>query len=151
MKSFTLALLACPLLAGCYTYRPLGPADVVMPAAGSKVEVRLTTAGTTALTPQVGSDVLDLEGDVVSADSSGLTLAVTRSENSRHIGTEWKGEHVAVPREDIATVKGRKFSVGATALLGGLTGGGLAAAIALIGGTNTTTATAGGPPGPGPQ
>jgi len=151
MKSRTLALLACPLLAGCYTYRPLGPADVVTPAAGSKVEVRLTTAGTAALTPQVGSDVLDLEGDVVSADSSGLTLAVSRSENSRHIGTDWKGEHVAVPRDDIATVKGRKFSMGATALLGGLTGGGLAAAIVLIGGTSSTSGTAGPPAGQGPQ
>jgi hypothetical protein len=143
MKSLLTTGLASALLAGCYTYRPLASVDTAMPAPGTQVETRLTTAGATALASQIGPDVLLLQGQVVSADSSGLTLAVNHSETARRISSDWKGEHVTVPREDIASVQERKFSVGSTALLGGLAGGGLVAAVALIGGTGSAAGTVG--------
>src|SRR5690242_8257465 len=137
MRSPPTVGLVCCLLAGCYTYRPLPAIDAVMPAPGTQVEARLTTAGAAALALQVGPDVLLVAGQVVSADSSGVTLAVNHIETARRISSEWKGEHVMLPREDVASLSVRKFSVGGTALLGGLAGGGLAATFALIGGTGT--------------
>ena len=150
MKALLTAGLACMLLAGCYTYRPLPSVDAAMPAPGSKIEVHLTTAGASALANQVGPDILYLEGTLVSADASGLTLAVTRSVSARRLDTDWKSEHVTLPREHIASVGERKFSVGETALLGGLAGGGLVAAYALLGGAGGSSSNTP-PPGPGPQ
>ena len=150
MKASMKAGLMCVLLAGCYTYRPLPSVDAAMPAPGTQVEVRLTTAGAAALANQVGPDVLFLEGPLVSADSSALTLKMARSETARHVSAEWKGEQVRLAREHIASVGARKLSVGATALLGGLAGGGLVAAYALLGGSGTTSGAVA-PPGQGPQ
>jgi hypothetical protein len=136
------------LLAGCFTYRPLGSVDAARPTPGTRVEVRLTTAAAAALANQVGPDVLYLHGDVVSADSTTLTLAITQSETARRIRTDWRGEHLTLPREEIASLSQRKLSVGATALLGGLAGGSLvAAAAAFSGGSNTTGSTGGNKPG----
>jgi hypothetical protein len=139
MRSPLTAGVACCLLAGCYSYRPLPAVDAAMPGPGTQVEARLTTAGAADLAQQVGPDVLLIEGQIVSADATGVTLAVNRVETARHIGSDWKGEHVALPRADIASLGERKLSVGATALLGGLAGGGLAAAFALIGGTGSAS------------
>ena len=139
MKSSMTAGLMCVLVAGCYTYRPLPSVDAAMPAAGTQVEVRLTTAGAAALANQVGPDVLFLDGSLVSADSNGLTLKMARSESARHISQEWKGEQLTLPKEDVASIGARKLSVGATALLGGLAGGSMVAAVALFGGSGTAS------------
>ena len=150
MRAVVVLGLISSLLGGCYTYRPLGSVEVAMPPPGDRVEARLTTAGSAMLASQVGPDVLLLEGHVVSADSAGLTLAVTRSETARRIGTEWRGEHVTLPRADVASLRERKLSVGATALFGGLAGGGLVGIAALLG-TGGASGTAGRGPGQGNQ
>ena len=143
MRLLLIAGLALPMVAGCYTYRPLASVDTVMPAAGTDVEVRLTTAGATAMANEIGPDMLALQGHVLAADSATLTLAVARSETARHIGYDWKGEHVSVPRSAIADLRQKKFAVGPSALIGGLAGGGVVAAYALFGtgGASTTPAT----------
>lgn len=151
MKSILAAGLGWSLLAGCYTYRPLGPVDAAMPPAGTPVQVRLTNAGSTALAAEIGPDILYLNGQVISADTTGLTIAVSHTETVRRISSDWKGERVTIPREDIARVDQRRLSVGGTALLGGLAGGGLIAAVALIGGTGSSSGAAGGPPPSGQQ
>lgn len=139
MKSALTAGLACIALAGCYAYRPLASVETAMPAAGTPVQVRLTTAGATALASQVGPDILYLQGEIVSADPDGLTLAVTRAETARRIGVEWKGEQVTLPRGDIASVEQRRLALGPTAVIGGLAGGGVVAAYALFGTGGTSS------------
>jgi hypothetical protein len=121
-----------------------------MAPAGTQVEVRLTTAGAAGLANQVGPDVLYLDGFLVAADSNALTVKMARSETARRVSAEWKGEQITIPREDIASVGQRKFSVGATALLGGIAGGGLVAAYALLGGTGGASRLVS-PPSQGPQ
>ena len=144
MKWVTLLGPGVLLLVGCYTYRPLGSVDVAMPNPGTRVEARLTTVGATALANEIGPDVRSLRGDVVSADSAAITLAITQSETSRHINTEWRGEQVTISRGTIASVSERKFSVGATALVGGLAGGGLVAAAVAFGTGSSNTGSTGG-------
>jgi hypothetical protein len=150
MKASMRIGLLCMLLTGCYTYRPLPSVDGAMAPAGTQVEVRLTTAGAAGLANQVGPDVLYLDGFLVSADSNALTVKMARSETARRVSAEWKGEQITIPREDIAGVSQRKFSVGATALLGGIAGGGLVAAYALLGGTGGASGLVA-PPNQGPQ
>jgi len=139
MKSALTVGLACVVLAGCYTYRPLASVEAAMPPAGTPVQVRLTTAGATALVNEIGPDILYLQGQTVSADSATLTLAVAEAETARRITIDWKGEHVTLPREAIASVEQRKLAVGATALIGGLAGGGVLAAYALFGTAGAST------------
>lgn len=150
MKSLWIAVLALPIAAGCYTYRPLASVDTVMPATGTEVEVGLTTAGATALANAIGPDMLTVQGHVLGADSASLTLAVTRTETARHIEYDWKGEQVTLPRSAIADLRQRKFAVGPSALIGGLAGGGVVAAYALfgLGGASTPQVT---PPAQGHQ
>ncbi len=148
MKPLALAGSSILLLTGCFTYRTVGSVEGAMPSAGTKAEIRLTTAAAAALANQIGPDVVYLRGRIVSADSMALTLAVTESETARHISTEWKGEHLVLHREDIASVSQRKLAVGATALLGGLAGGGLVVAAAAFGASSSSAGSGGvRPPG----
>jgi hypothetical protein len=150
MRSLTAAGILL-LLTGCFTYRSLGSVDAAMPAPDTKVEIRLTTSAAAALANQIGPDVLYLRGDAVSADATALTLAITESETARHTSTTWKGEHVTVPREDIASVSQRRLAVGATALIGGLAGGGLVVAATAFSASSSSTGSNGVKPPVGVQ
>ena len=124
------ARLAPLLLAGCYTYRPL-PAPV--PAAGARIQVALTDAGTDSLTAQLGPGIELVDGNVVRADSASLTLAVREIENRRGERDDWLGEPVVVPHRYIRDMEQRRMSVGGTGLLGGAIAAGLVAATAALG------------------
>jgi hypothetical protein len=123
--------VALLLLAGCYTYRPLeNPA----PPPGQRVSAQLTTEGSRELTGQIGPEVLHVEGQVLSADSTGLDLRVLEIESYRGIRSDWHGEHVKLPRQAVAGLQERRLSVGGTTLLGGVVLGGLYAMYQLFGG-----------------
>lgn len=130
-------------LAGCYTYRPLPAAA---PAAGLRVQAALTDAGADSLAGRIGRDVLVLAGDVVSADSTGLTLAVREVENRRGERSDWEGEPVVIPRRYLRDLQERHLSLGGTGLLGGAVAAGLFAATEALGGRGTAE---GGGAGPG--
>src|SRR3954467_11484790 len=119
------------LLAGCYTYRPLANPD---PEPGHRVSAQLTTDGSRDLTGQIGPEVLHVEGQVVSADSSGLDLEVLEIESFRGIRSDWNGEHVRLPRQAGAGVRDGRPLEGGTTLLGGVVVGGLYAIYRLFGG-----------------
>jgi len=128
--SRALARLAPLLLMACYTYRPLsGP----MPAAGDRVQIALTDAGSDALTSRIGPNIALVEGNVVKADSTSLTLAVREIENRRGQRDDWLGETVVVPNQYVRDIQQRRLSVGGTGLLGGAIAAGLVAATAAMG------------------
>jgi hypothetical protein len=124
-------LAAALLLASCYTYRPLARPE---PAPGDRVSAQLTTEGSRDLTPQVGPEVLHLEGTVVQADSAGLELEVQEVESFRGIRSDWHGEHVRLPRYAVAGMQQRRLSIGGTTLMGGVLTAGLYAVYRILGG-----------------
>src|SRR5919108_4124908 len=130
MKS-CVVLAAALLLASCYTYRPLARPE---PAPGDRVSAQLTTEGSRDLTPQVGPEVLHLEGTVVQADSGGLELEVQEVESFRGIRSDWHGEHVRLPRYAVAGMQQRRLSIGGTTLMGGDLTAGLYLVFQLPGG-----------------
>lgn len=133
MNARLMWLAAMSLLGGCYSYSTAGPVDTVSPRTGTRIALTLTPHGVAVLAGQLGPQATYVEGDVLEADSTALRLAVRRVEDWRHMGTEWKGERVTVPRQAIATVSERRLSIGATAILSGLAVGGVIGAYAAFG------------------
>jgi hypothetical protein len=139
-------LLAMVLAAGCYTY---GPVSAPLPAAGARVQADLTDDGIDSLAGRIGPGVRAVEGDVVRADSVGLTLAVREVENLRGERSDWQGEPVRIPERFVRRLQERRISVGGTGLLGGAIVAGLVAATAAFGGRGTLEGASGGVAGGG--
>jgi hypothetical protein len=127
-----LGCAAALVVGGCYTYRPL---EAPVPAAGTRVQVALTDAGADSLAARVGPNIELVDGDVVRADSTSMTLAVREVENSRGERDDWNGEQVTVPRGFVRDLQQRRMSVGGTGLLGGAIAASLVAATAAFGGS----------------
>jgi len=111
-----------PLLAltACYTYRPLPSPELPV---GTRLSVQLTDEGSRELWSQIGPDVLNIEGELVTIDSSALRVSVRQVDNRRGIQNDWKGEQVMIPRRDVVGVQQRRLSLGGTALLATITAG----------------------------
>jgi hypothetical protein len=114
MTKLLLPVLA--LLTACYTYQPL---ETTVPAPGQRVSAQLTVEGSRDLTPEIGPEILHVEGDVVQADSTGVDLDVQEIESYRGIRSDWHGEHVRLPRTAVVGIQQRHLSVGGTAVLTG--------------------------------
>ena len=118
-------------LAACYTYRPVSHPT---PSPGDRVSAQLTTEGSRELAGEIGPEVLHVEGDVITTDSSGLDLQVMEIESYRGIRSDWHGEHVKLPLAAVAGLQQRKLSVGGTTLMGGVLAAGLYAMYRVLGG-----------------
>jgi hypothetical protein len=134
-----LAAAVLLLTAGCYSYRPL---SAPVPAAGTRVQATLTGEGADSLASRVGPNVQAVLGDVVRADSAGLTLAVQAVENRRGDRDGWLGEPVHIPSRFVRRLQERRLAVGGTGLLGGAVAAGLIALTRAFGG-GTLEGTAG--------
>ena len=109
---------------GCYRYTPI---DSPTPGTGMPVRVRLTDDGAVKLGPLVGNRVEYVDGTVVTAADTALTLSVTGTTD--RLGTEvsWRGEHVALPRPAIAGFERRTLDKRRSYLAGGIAAGIVAA------------------------
>lgn len=125
----SLTLLALPaLLSSCHTYRPMVAST---PASGVRVRAELTDLGTVELARYVGPGAGAIEGRVLQATDSIVTLGVLTVRNRNGIESYWKGERVAVPRELVSTLSTRTLSRSRTTLAAG-TLVGVAGAVAML-------------------
>ena len=134
------------VLMGCYTYRPL---ETPAPAPGARVSAQLTTEGSRDLIGQIGPEVLHVEGNVLSTDSTGLELEVREIESYRGIRSDWHGERVRLPHAAVAGLQQRRLSIGGTTLMGGVMAAGLYAVYRILGGPGLLEGTSGGAGGGG--
>ena len=118
-------------LMGCYTYRPL---ETPAPAPGARVSAQLTTEGSRDLIGQIGPEVLHVEGNVLSTDSTGLELEVREIESYRGIRSDWHGEKLKLPHSAVAGMQERRLSIGGTTFMGGVVAAGLYAVYRILGG-----------------
>lgn len=128
------------LLCGCYVSVPV---NTPSPAIGTKVEVQLTDDGSQSLARYLGRNVTGVDGRLVSANDSSLSLSVSQVSLSDGDDQFWKGEQVALPRNTIATIRQKKLSVWRSGLLAGA----LLAAVATAG--SISSGGAGAPKGGG--
>ena len=125
MRLVALASLV-PLLAGCYTYAPLGTRT---PEPNIEVRAQLTDEGTEQLGRLLGPNPVAVEGRVVGSTDQDLTLAVRAVTQRGGVENYWQGERVTLPRSGIATMQRRELSRRRSYLLAG---GALAALVAAF-------------------
>ena len=136
----SLTLLALPaLLSSCHTYQPV----TTTPPSGVRVRAELTDLGTVEMARHVGPGVGAIEGRVLEATDSVVTLGVLTVRNRNGIENYWKGERVAVPRELVSALSTRELSRARTTLAAG-TLVGVAAAVAVLFATGTIGGSQGG-------
>ena len=145
------AIVALPLLAGCYTLVPV--ASLQQPAPGTKLSVLLNDEGRMQTAQQVGPYVMRIDGELVQASESNYVLAVTEVVDIRGAHSKWTGETVPLPKSYVMTTYERRFSTPKTVvLLGAVTAGfvALAASFNLFGFGNSS-GDGGQPPPPNDQ
>ena len=120
------ALALCNAVSvGCYRYTPIDAE--APPALGTEVRVRLTDAGAVALAPLVGNRVELVDGRLVSAADTAVTLSVMTTTDRLGNEAPWRGEEVAIPRAMFTGLEQRTLDRGKSYLVGGITAGVVAA------------------------
>ena len=117
-------LTAASVVAACYRYTPI---DTPTPGTGMEIRVRLTDEGAVKLGPVIGNRIEYVDGSVVSAADTALTLSVTGTTD--RLGTEasWRGERVVLPRETISGFERRTLDKRRSYMAGGIAAGIVAA------------------------
>ncbi len=122
-RLFAVLLMCC---SACYRYSPI---QGVATDAGQPVRVHLTDRGSVDLAPLIGPTILTLDGTLVAARDTMLSLDVTTAIARSGIETSWRGERVDIQRSAISSVQSRSLDkrrswvvaaggVGATLALG---------------------------------
>ncbi len=100
-------LLTLPALAAaCHSYTPITGAAPV----GARVAARLTDQGTSEMARFVGPGAEMIEGQLLAAADSALTVSVATVRQRNGIESYWTGEHVTIARSYIATLEERQVS-----------------------------------------
>ncbi len=120
--------VAAGVCLACYTYAPVGGNGV---SPGNQLAVDLTTEGSAALAQMIGPAVTTIEGRLISADSTGLTLAVTDTRLRDGRSYHWSGEPVHLARRQVLSVMTRRLSVTQTGLLAAVGAFGVGGVIAI--------------------
>lgn len=117
--------LLLPSLTGCYSYgRVAGESAAI----GAPVELAITDNGRVALSPTLGTGVLEMRGTLVGRTDSVFVVRVGEVRAINSGALRWTGDTVHVRRDYVSTIEQRQFSRGRTAILAGA----LTAAVALI-------------------
>ncbi len=141
-------LVVVPVLAGCYTYVPLG-GTYPEPVPGRRVAVELTDTGRYAMSSQLGPEANRVEGVLLARSDSTYDMSVSMLVGLWGAQSKWEGEHVTLRREYVRRMSERRFSAWRTAVVAGGAGAGFLAFVltrSLIGGGNTSDTP---PPPPG--
>ena len=112
----------------CYRYVPRANTDLQV---GEEVRVRLTSNGSVALQPLVGSDIIAIDGRVTARSDTAYGLSMGGTTKREGDSAVWSGEAVTVPRDAIAAVEHRVLNKKKTLLMSALGVAG-AALIAVI-------------------
>ena len=112
-----IALLCVLLLAvqvGCYSYLPI---QETAPAVGQQVGVILTDEGRQMVGERLGPLVERVDGTLLSATESAITLSVDRTYSLRGTESIWAGEQVEIQKAGIRGFRERQLSRGRTVFL----------------------------------
>jgi hypothetical protein len=95
---------------GCYTAGPI----MADPQPAERVVFTLNDRGRAALSQQLGSGPVSVEGLVESADTDAYVVRVSRVSYITAGATTWTGERVRIGRDAVGMMQQRKLSRGRT-------------------------------------
>jgi len=98
----------------CFQYRAAPPAEL---AVGSYTAVALSDSGAQLLAPAVGPRAVRLQGRLVQAERSALTVSVSSIVRSPSQEESWPSEWVRVPLSAVQQVQVRRLDRPRSALL----------------------------------
>ncbi len=136
-------------LSGCYTYVPHQISELPR---GAVVSAEITDEGRVALVPQMGSEVGQLEGQVLQQSDSVLRLTVSEVRFISGLSNHWQGQEVTLRPQDVKSLSQRTYSkqrsVFAAIAIGGLIALAIGGAIftGLFSGDSNPDKGGGGPP-----
>jgi len=116
-RSSRLTVGVLPLLAACYTQRPL---TVPVPAVGTQIVASVTDSGVVAMSNALGPGAVEVEGVIAAADASAWELQLVRVDYRGGTSTLWKRELVTFPRSTLATPIEKRRDKGKSWLAAGL-------------------------------
>lgn len=108
--------VASLLNVGCYTAGPL----VADPQPSQRVVLTLNDRGRAALSEQLGSGPVSVEGIVESTDNAAYVMRVSRVTYIASPATTWTGERVRIGKDGVGLSQGRQLSKGRTFLAIGI-------------------------------
>jgi hypothetical protein len=118
-------------LSGCYSQARVDAGSP--PPVGAEVAAEITDQGRVALADSLGPSPRRVEGRLVSASDSAITLAVTGVRSQRGDRTPWAGERVTLPRSSFSGITERRLSVARSVIAGAVAVGGLVALAFALG------------------
>ncbi len=99
---------------GCYSYLPV---QTNVPTTGTRIAVVLNDRGRAQISEQLGSAMDKVDGLLVAAGESSVTLEVYRTTDLRGNEATWTGERVQLPKDGITGYQERQLSKRRTTLL----------------------------------
>jgi hypothetical protein len=111
--SFTAVLL---MTQACYEYVSV---ETLEAPVGKVVELRITDPGRVGLAPRFGPGLDRVNGRLLSAPDTALTVGVLSVTNLDGVRTSWAGEEVRLNRGFIRSVRSRQFSPTRTSIIAG--------------------------------
>lgn len=135
-RMLAMAPFVATTLSGCYRYTRV---DSARAPVGAQVSAELTDQGRLALLDSLGQSPGSVEGRLLSADDSSITLAVSGVRALRGgERTPWTGERVTLRRSSFDGLRERRLAAGPSALAGVLVAGAIVALAVTLGITGST-------------
>lgn len=112
-------------LAGCYQYVPVAAPQV---PAGARVSMQLTDRGRVEFADRIGPGIRKLNGTVVSATDTALTVSVNEVEFiDVAVPVKWNGDRILFSQGFLGQVRERRLSKSRSWLMAGVVALGVAA------------------------
>ncbi|MDE3151440.1 MAG: hypothetical protein KGL93_04270 [Gemmatimonadota bacterium] len=127
------AVIAIVSSAACYTQVPI--TDTSAPA-GEPVHAVLTPYGSVQMVSKLGPNVHEVDGRLVSFDTSTVTIALATTVGLDGTQQDWSGDRIEFPRTVLDQLTTSRFSARKTTWLGVVTVAGLAVLRGVLGGTS---------------
>ncbi|HXM38743.1 MAG TPA: hypothetical protein VN908_08835 [Gemmatimonadales bacterium] len=100
------ALGLAPLLAACYTQRPL---TTPLPAPATRIVAQLTDSGVVAMSTMIGAGAVEVEGVIAAADATAWDVQLLRVDYRGGASVLWNREQVRFPRYALTGATERRF------------------------------------------
>jgi hypothetical protein len=100
---------------GCFGYYPRADGTGLV---GRDLVLSLSDSGSVVLARQIGAQIGEVTGRIITDSANTYMVSMVSVRSRMGIETDWKGEHIAIPRPLVSQIAERRFSRTRTAVFG---------------------------------